>query len=66
MSFQRDGYPMMALSGAIALTVLAVAVWRRSWALWLLGFALFAVAVGVAWYFRSPPVAAPVTSGVHR
>ena len=65
MSFARDGYPMMALSGAAAVTALAVAVWRRSWSLWLLGFALVVLAVCVAWSFRTPPVQ-PVTTGVVR
>lgn len=55
MSFLHAGYPAMALSGASACAVLAVSVWRRSWALWLLGFALFAVAVCVAFAFRTPP-----------
>lgn len=61
MSFLRSGYPMMALSGVSALTVLALSVWRRSWGLWLLGFALFAVAVCVAFAFRSPVIPAGVT-----
>ena len=52
MHFLRSGYPLMALSGVSAVAVLAVSVWRRSWGLWLLGFALFAVAVCVAFSFR--------------
>jgi hypothetical protein len=59
MSFLRSGYPVMALSGAGAIVALAVAVWRRSWSLWLLGFALFVLAIGVAFAYRvSPAVAA--------
>jgi hypothetical protein len=54
MNFVRDGYPWMALSGSIAIAVLATAVWRRSWSIWLLGFALLVVAAGVAWMFRMP------------
>jgi len=53
MSFLRAGYPVMAVSGASALIVLALAVWRRNWGLWLVGFALFALAVCVAFAFRA-------------
>ena len=54
MNFARDGYPWMALSAAVAATVLATAVWRRSWSMWLLGFALLLLATWVAWIFRMP------------
>ena len=54
MNFSRDGYPWMALSGSIAVAVLATAVWRRSWSMWLLGFALLVLAACVAWMFRAP------------
>jgi len=54
MSFLRAGYPVMALSGASALVVLALSVWRRNWGLWILGFSLFALAVCVAFAFRGP------------
>ncbi len=54
MTFLRSGYPMMALTGASAVVVLAVSVWRRNWSLWLLGFALFALAIVVAFSYRVP------------
>ncbi len=54
MNFARDGYAWMALSGSIAVAVLATAVWRRSWSMWLLGFALLVLAAWVAWTFRTP------------
>ena len=54
MNFARDGYPWMALSGSIAVAVLATAVWRRSWSMWLLGFVLLVLAACVAWMFRAP------------
>lgn len=54
MNFAREGYPIMAISGAIAVAVLAVSVWRRSWSLWLLGFLLLVIAAWVAWFFRDP------------
>ncbi len=53
MTFARDGYPFMALSAAVAVTVIALAVWRRSWSLWVLGFALLLLAASVAWYFNT-------------
>jgi hypothetical protein len=64
MSFAREGYPMMAASSATAVLVLATAVWRRTWSLWLLGFVLLVVAVWVAWRFRQPSV--PRTVAVTR
>ena len=54
MNVAREGYPFMALSASIAVAVLAVAVWRRSWSLWLLGFLLLVIALWVAWFFRDP------------
>ena len=54
MNFARGGFPLMGLSGAIAIGVMAASVWRRSWSLWLLGFLLLLIAAGVAWYFRMP------------
>jgi len=53
MSFLPAGYSVMAVSGASALVVLALAVWRRNWGLWLIGIALFALAVCVAFAFRA-------------
>ncbi len=54
MSFVRDGYPWMALSGSIAILVLVTSVWRRSWSMWLLGYVLLVFAAWVAWLFRVP------------
>ncbi len=54
MSFLREGYPMMGASGMLAIGALAASVWRRSWSLWLLAFALLVLAAGVAWMFRAP------------
>jgi hypothetical protein len=62
MTFLRSGYPMMALTGASAVVVLAVSVWRRNWSLWLLGFALFALAIVVAFASRAPVSAAVALS----
>ena len=57
MSFLREGYPMMGASGVLAIGALAASVWRRCWLLWLLAFALLALAAGVAWRFRAPTAA---------
>lgn len=54
MNFARVGYPFMGASGVLAIGVMAVSVWRRSWSLWLLGFLLLVIAASVAWYFRVP------------
>jgi hypothetical protein len=62
MNFLPDGYPVMALSLAIAIAVLTASVWRRSWFLWLLGFALLVVSSGVAWSYRLPRRAGPPTA----
>ncbi len=58
MTFAPAGYPAMALAGTAAVSMLATAVWRRSWLLWLAGMALLIVAAIVAWSFRGPPTAA--------
>jgi hypothetical protein len=52
MSFAREGFGAMALSGMVAVAGFACAVWRRSWALWILAMALLCVAIWVAWSFR--------------
>jgi hypothetical protein len=69
MNFEPGGYPIMALSLAIAIGVLAASVWRRSWFLWLLGFVLLVMATGAAWIYRVPRSAgaptALVVTGAH-
>ena len=62
MSFDRAGYPAMAAAATIAIATLATAVWRRSWFFWLLGYALVALALLVAWHYRSPITVMPVPS----
>lgn len=52
MSFARAGWPFMAGVALSAATVLGIAVWRRSWATWLLGFTLLVLAVALAWCYR--------------
>lgn len=50
--FDAAGYPyMLGASGSAAL-IFALALQRRSWPLWLLGFVLTIAALFTAWYFR--------------
>ncbi len=50
---------MMGASGLLSIGALATAVWRRSWSLWLLAFALLVLAAGVAWRYRAPTPVVP-------
>ncbi len=54
MSFAREGYVFIAIAAAIAAAVFALALSRRSWALWLLAVLLTVIALWVAWFFRDP------------
>ena len=54
MSFAREGVSFIVVSALVAAGVLVVALGRRSWALWLLGFVLAIVAIWVASFFRDP------------
>ncbi len=64
MNFVPAGYPVMALSLAVAIGVLAAAVWRRNWMLWLLGFGLLVLSSVVAWTYRVPRSAGPPTASI--
>lgn len=54
MSFARDGFTYIAIAALITAVVYAAALNRRSWALWLVAFALTIGAMGVAYFFRDP------------
>src|ERR1051325_5838211 len=54
MNFAREGWPFIIGSFLIAAAALIVAATKRSWPLWLLGFALLIIAIWVASYFRDP------------
>lgn len=54
MNFAREGLALIVGSVVIAVAVILVAVTKRSWPLWLLGFALLVVAIWVASFFRDP------------
>jgi phosphatidylserine decarboxylase len=54
MNFAREGTTLIVGSVLLAAAVILVAATRRSWPLWLLGFALLVVALWVASFFRDP------------
>ena len=54
MNFAREGLILIAAAAAVAAGAFAAALWRRSWPLWLVAFALTAVALWVAYFFRDP------------
>ena len=54
MNFAREGLILIAAAAAIAAGAFAAAVWRRSWPLWLVAFALVVIALWVAYFFRDP------------
>jgi phosphatidylserine decarboxylase len=54
MNFAREGYPFMGGAAVLALGALALAIGRRSFALWLLAMALVVIALWVAYFFRDP------------
>lgn len=54
MNFAREGWSFIIGSFLIAAAVIIVAATRRSWPLWLVGFALLIVAIWVASFFRDP------------
>ena len=54
MSFARDGFTYIAIAALVAAGMYAAALNRRSWALWLIAFALTIVALWVAYFFHEP------------
>ncbi|HVE77296.1 MAG TPA: phosphatidylserine decarboxylase family protein [Gemmatimonadaceae bacterium] len=54
MSFAREGYPFMIAGAAVTAVLYAVAFSRRSWAIWLLAFAVTLVTIWIAYFFRDP------------
>ena len=62
MSIVREGTAALALTSVAAATLIATAVWRRSWPLWLLGYVMLLVA---AWFaLTSRATAASRTAAV--
>ena len=54
MSFAREGMPFILIAMAVAGGTFALAISRRSWALWLVAFVFVLVALWVAYFFRDP------------
>ena len=54
MNFAREGYPFIGIAMATAAAAFALALARRSWALWLLALVVTVIALWVAYFFRDP------------
>ncbi|HUQ48690.1 MAG TPA: phosphatidylserine decarboxylase family protein [Gemmatimonadaceae bacterium] len=59
MNFAREGYPFIGIAGGIAAATFALALVRRSWALWLLAIVMTIIALWVAYFFRDPERTGP-------
>lgn len=56
----REGVALLSVTALTAAAILASAVWRRSWATWLVGFGFLVLALLVAWSYRSAAPRAPM------
>jgi len=54
LNFAREGHVFIGIAGLAAAAVFALALARRSWALWLLAIAFTVIALWVAYFFRDP------------
>jgi 4-amino-4-deoxy-L-arabinose transferase-like glycosyltransferase len=54
VNLARDGFTAVAIAALVAAVMYAAALNRRSWALWLLAFALTIVALWIAYIYREP------------
>lgn len=59
MSFAREGYPFIGGAALLAFGAYALAMGRRSYALWILAVVLTIVALWVAYFFRDPERTGP-------
>ncbi|MBV6520850.1 MAG: Phosphatidylserine decarboxylase proenzyme [Gemmatimonadaceae bacterium] len=59
MSVAREGILFIAIAAFLTVTAYALALSRRSWALWLLAYALTLVALWVVYFFRDPERTGP-------
>jgi phosphatidylserine decarboxylase len=54
LNFAREGYLFIGIAILAAASAFAVALVRRSWALWLLAVVVTLIALWVAYFFRDP------------
>ena len=54
VSFAREGYVFIGIAAIVAIAAFVAALAMRSWALWLLAFALALLALWVPYFFRDP------------
>src|ERR1700691_446179 len=54
MNFAKEGWPFIGVGVALAIGAYGLALWLRSWPLWLLAFVLTVLAVWCAYFFRDP------------
>lgn len=54
MNFAREGYPFIGIATILAVAAFALAIMRRSWALWLFAVLVTLLALWVAYFFRDP------------
>lgn len=54
MSFAREGYVFIAIAAIVAAAAFVAALAMRSWAVWLIAFALAILALWVPYFFRDP------------
>jgi phosphatidylserine decarboxylase len=54
LNFAREGYLFIGIAVLAAVSAFAVALARRSWALWLLAVVVTLIALSVAYFFRDP------------
>jgi phosphatidylserine decarboxylase len=54
LNFAREGYPFIGIATILAIAAFALAIMRRSWALWLFAILVTLLALWVAYIFRDP------------
>lgn len=54
MNFAREGYVFIGIAAVVAVAAFLAALTMRSWALWLVAFALAIIALWVPYFFRDP------------
>ena len=65
MYFAREGIPFIVIALSLAVAAFALALWRRSWPLWLLAFLLTLCTLWVAYSYRTPEHLSPRQVGIH-